>query len=352
MLTRPWLVVALPSALPSGEASAQGSWTQRKPIPQGANEVIGAAVGGRLYVYGGERMQTQHVYGGVNLKTQPLGIFWSYDPKADTWTRLKSNPVPVHHAAAVGIGKKFYLLGGFHLPDTGRIGWYPENKAWVYDTETQSWSALPPMPTPRGALAAVAVENKIYTVGGAKIPAGMEIPDGLNVRGPVELVGTVEVFDTEKNSWTTLKSMPLARNHHDVAYLDGKLYVIGGTIGSCFPGGWSSNVPMNEVYDIATDTWSTRAPMPNARSAIGAAALDGKIYVIGGEGWGDELGRVFRANQAYDPNSNSWAEKARMPTPRHGFAKGVIDGKFYAVSGVTSASNMFSIVAVNEVYTP
>ena len=61
---------------------------------------------------------------------------------------------------------------------------------------------------------------------------------------------------------------------------------------------------------------------------------------------------VFRANQAYDPNSNSWAEKASMPTPRHGFAKGVIDGKLYAVSGVTTASSMFSIVAVNEVYTP
>jgi N-acetylneuraminic acid mutarotase len=60
--------------------------------------------------------------------------------------------------------------------------------------------------------------------------------------------------------------------------------VIGGTIGSCFPGGLSSNVPMNEVYDIATDAWSTGAPMPSARSAIGAAALNGKIYVIGGEG--------------------------------------------------------------------
>ncbi len=126
----------------------------------------------------------------------------------------------------------------------------------------------------------------------------MELADGLNVGGQVELVGTMEVFDTDKNIWTKLKSMPLARNHHDVAYLDGKLYVVGGTIGSCFPGGLSSNVPMNEVYDIATDTWSTHAPMPNARSAIGAAALDGKIYVIGGEGWGAELGRVFRANQA------------------------------------------------------
>ena len=149
MLTRPWLIAAIASALLLGEASAQGSWTTLKPIPQGVNEVIGAAVDGLLYVYGGERMQTQHVYGGVNLKSQPLGMFWSYDPKADTWTQLKSNPVPVHHGAAVGIGKKFYVLGGFRLPNTGMIGWYPENKAWAYDTETQSWSALPPMPTRR-----------------------------------------------------------------------------------------------------------------------------------------------------------------------------------------------------------
>jgi N-acetylneuraminic acid mutarotase len=351
MSTRPWLAAAIASALLSGEASAQGSWTTLKPIPQGANEVTGAGVDGLLYVYGGERMQTQHVYGGVNLRTQPLGMFWVYDPKADTWSRLKSNPVPVHHAAAVGIGKKFYLLGGFRLPDTGRVGWYPENKAWAYDTETQGWSALPPMPTPRGALAAVAVGNKIYAVGGAKIPSGIELSDGLTAGGPVELLGTMEVFDTEQNSWTTLKSMTLPRNHLGVAHLDNKLYAIGGAVGSCFPGGWSSNVGMNEAYDIATDTWSTRAPMATARSGVGVTALNGKIFVIGGEGWVDEIGGVSRANEAYDPKSNSWAVEARMPTPRYGFAKGVIDGKLYAVSGVTRAG-MFSVIAVNEVYTP
>jgi hypothetical protein len=47
MLTTPWLVAAIASALLSGEAAAQGSWAPRKPIPQGANEVIGAAVDGR-----------------------------------------------------------------------------------------------------------------------------------------------------------------------------------------------------------------------------------------------------------------------------------------------------------------
>src|SRR5215472_9088291 len=109
-------------ALLVGEARGQGSWTQMKPLPQGANEVVGATVDGRLYVYGGERMHTQRGYGGMNLATQPLGMFWAYDPKTDSWTRLKGNPLPVHHAAAAAIGKKFYLFGGFRLPGTGNFG--------------------------------------------------------------------------------------------------------------------------------------------------------------------------------------------------------------------------------------
>jgi N-acetylneuraminic acid mutarotase len=278
-------------------------------------------------------------------------MFWTYDPKTDVWRWLKPNPLPVHHGAAAAIGTKFYLFCGFRLPGTGNIGWYPEDKAWVYDTEMQNWSELPPMPTPRGALAAVAVGDKIYVVGGVKIPSGVDLPDGLTAGGPIEILGTVEMFDTEKNSWTTLKPMTLPRNHHDVAELDGKLYVIGGAVGSCFPGGWASNVSMNEAYDIATDTWSTRAPMPTARSGVGTATINGEIYVIGGEGWTHELGGVFRTNEAFDPTSNSWAEEAGMPTARHGFAKGVLDGRLYAVSGVSLLS-MFSVLAVNEVYTP
>jgi N-acetylneuraminic acid mutarotase len=351
MLARIWPLAVMAIAGLSAGASAQGSWTQMKPLPQGANEVIGAAVNGLLYVYGGERMHTQHVYGGMNPRTQPLGMFWAYDPKTDSWTRLKPNPVPVHHGAAAAIGRKFYLFGGFRLPDAARVGWYPEDKAWVYDTETQDWSELPSMPTPRGAQAAVAVDNKIYVVGGAKLPAGVDLPDGLNPGGPVEILGTMEMFDAEKNSWTTLRPMTLPRNHHDVAYLDGKLYVIGGTVGSCFPNGLAANVSLSEVYDIATDTWSTSAPMPTARSGVGAAVIDGKIYVIGGEGWVDEWGGVFRTNEVYDPKTNRWVEEAPMPTARHGFAKGGIDGKLYAVSG-TSLTHTFSVVAMNEVYTP
>jgi N-acetylneuraminic acid mutarotase len=324
-------------------AAAEDSWRQGPPIPEGANEVIGAAVAGQVLVYGGQ-----------DATSKPMGIFWKFDPGSGQWSKLPSNPMPVHHGAAVGVGRKFYVFGGFRLPDSGKSNWYPVNNAWVFDLDSQTWSPLPPMPTPRGALAAEAVGGKIYVIGGARIPDGMNMPDGLYGGGPTELLGTNEMFDTETNTWKTLRPMPTPRNHHSVAEVGGKIYAIGGRVGSCFSNGWSSNVWVNEEYDIASDTWTSRAPMPSARSGTAVAVLNGRIHVLGGEGWIDDFGGVFRTQEAYDPKANRWTRLARMPTPRHGFAAMTVSNKIYAISGVNNAggAGTLSVVSVNEIYEP
>jgi N-acetylneuraminic acid mutarotase len=322
-------------------AQAEGKWRIGAPIPQGANEVIGAPIDGQFYVYGGQ-----------DSGNKPQGLFFRYDPAANAWTKLEGNPVPVHHGAAAAIGHKFYVFGGFRLPDTGKVGWYPEDKAWVYDADAAKWSALPNMPTARGALAAVAVGKKIYVIGGATIPTGTQLPDGLQGGGPIELVGSTEVLDTDTNTWTRLAPMPTPRNHHSVAFVDGKIYAIGGRVGSCFSNGWSSNIWMNDAYDIATDTWTPRAPMPTARSGTGVGVIDGKIHVLGGEGWIEDFGGVFRVHEVYDPKTNTWVRAPRMLTPRHGFAAGEIGHTLYAVSGVNNAggAGTLSVVPVNEIF--
>jgi hypothetical protein len=77
-------------------AHAQGKWRQGAPIPQGANEVIGAAIGNEMLVYGGQ-----------DAASKPLGIFYAYDLAKNIWTQLPSNPIPVHHGAAATIGRNF-----------------------------------------------------------------------------------------------------------------------------------------------------------------------------------------------------------------------------------------------------
>jgi hypothetical protein len=76
--------------------------------------------------------------------------------------------------------------------------------------------------------------------------------------------------------------------------------------------------------------------------------------VLGGEGWVDDFGGVFRANEVYDPNTNTWSRAARMITPRHGFAVAQVGKTIYAVSGVNNAggAGTLSVVPVNEIYEP
>src|SRR5207253_1600526 len=69
---------------------------------------------------------------------------------------------------------------------------------------------------------------------------------------------------------------PTARVGAIGAVLNGKLYAIGGNNG----GGLTFNLV--EVYDPASNTWTTDSPMPTLRSGCAASVVGGVIYVAGG----------------------------------------------------------------------
>lgn len=61
-----------------------------------------------------------------------------------------------------------------------------------------------------------------------------------------------------------------------------------------------------ERYDPVANTWTLVAPMPEAKSQMGVAVLDGLVYVIGGV-WGNRKS-VYR----YVPASESWTAMAPL----------------------------------------
>ena len=71
-------------------------------------------------------------------------------------------------------------------------------------------------------------------------------------------------------------SMPYERAEMAIATVNGKIYLISG--GSR---GVEANA-FNQEYDPSTGTWRELALMPSVASHAGAAALNGKIYVVGG----------------------------------------------------------------------
>jgi N-acetylneuraminic acid mutarotase len=317
-------------------AYGQGSWVKLAPFPEPAEEISGAAAGGKMYVFA-----------GLAPVWKPVGMVYEYDPASNRWAKKKSMALPSHHVAFTTYRDKIYAFGGFVLPESGPPGWVPIHNAWEYDPAADTWKALAPMPSKRGSALAAVVNDKIYVVGGATtLPGSKET--AVFPTHPHTSVGTIEEYDPAANTWRERTAMPTPRNHAAIGVVAGKIYVIGGRVGAAFIG-LASDISVVEEYDPATDQWSgPRARMPIARSAIGAAVYRGRIYVAGGEYQDPHMMATFRAVEAYDPASNTWSEMPPMPVPRHGLAVGVIGNQLHVISGDVQSAGSGVEVSTGE----
>jgi N-acetylneuraminic acid mutarotase len=328
------VVLAVAFSIPS--ASGQGKWSKLAPFPEPAEEISGAAAGGKMYVFA-----------GLAPGWKPIGMVYEYDPASDKWTKKKPMALASHHVAFTEYHGKIYAFGGFVPPESGPPGWVPINNAWEYDPAADVWKALAPMPSKRGSALAAVAGDKIYVIGGAStIPGSKET--AVYPTHPHTSVGSVEEYDPADNTWRERSAMPTPRNHAAIGVVNAKIYVIGGRVGAAFIGA-ASDISVVEEYDPASDVWSgPRARMPIARSALGAGVYAKRIYVAGGEYQDPHMMATFRAVEAYDPANNTWTEMPPMPVPRHGLAVGVIGNRLHVIGGDVQSAGTGIEVSTGE----
>ncbi|MEJ2258164.1 MAG: kelch repeat-containing protein [Woeseiaceae bacterium] len=207
------------------------------------------------------------------------------------------------------------------LEDTFRIAEFP-------------WVARQPMLLPRRDFATATLNGRIYVIGGGDVMAG-----GV----PAPPTTTVEVYNPETDSWTFATPMLRAVTNHAAVALDGKIYVVGGE---------EDFLPMSgavQEYDPATQLWTLRASMQTPREGAAAAAFDGRIYVIGGTSGGMDIGTV----EAYDPATDSWASLPPLTEPRRDLSAEVVGDELMALGGHTGSYALDAgYRRVVEVYDP
>jgi len=285
-----------PPASPAPGATveqATGEWGLGPPMGSARSEIGAAAIDQRIYVAGGfvdggvatvieaydvptahwgapARLPTEvhhpgvaaadgklYVAGGFDAAGHPLRTLWEYDPKrgAAAVTARRLMPTLRGALALVELGGRLHAIGGIN--DQGNTGAHE-----VYDPATDTWQSLPPLPTPRDHLAAVAHAGRIYVFGG-------RLGDFNNN------VGVTEIWDPVAGRWLTGAPMPTPRSGIAAAAVAGRIYVSGGETGS-------GTFAQNEAYDPATNRWSAAPPMPQPRHGHAAVTLGGVIYVIAG----------------------------------------------------------------------
>jgi N-acetylneuraminic acid mutarotase len=274
------------------------------------------------------------------------------------------------------------------------------------------WVTLAPMNEPRQEMAAVALDGRIYVVGGlagradaneiydttrdtwslgADLLLDTDHPWGVALDGLVYIGGgrgnRVFSYDPDTARWSEVASSTFVHGGTPAAaVIDGRIYVAGGAGGgmignelevydptvnrwtvlpsmSCarnhtaggvidgklyVAGGRPGSQTCLEAYDPIMGSWTRKAPMPTGRSGIAGAVLGNCFYVFGGEGNAADPNGIFHQVEAYDPAADSWAELPPMQTGRHGIYAAVLGNAAYLPGGATHQG--LGVSAVNEAY--
>lgn len=186
----------------------------------------------------------------------------------------------------------------------------------AYDPNTDTWDpTVADLPGDGRSEAVAAADGTfVYLIGG---------------RPPSSVGDELWRYDPGADSWTQLADMPTERaTEHMAAHHDGNLYVAGGRQGNS-PGSGPRLADL-EIYDISSDSWSSGASMPEARSDATLLNQGSTLYVFGGF---DSSGNVTDGTFIYDIPSDSWMSGSPMPEPRANPAGGSCGNKLHVIGG-------------------
>ena len=202
-------------------------------------------------------------------------------------------PQAVDSFGGAVLGDWLYVYGGH----TGKMHKYSRETASKHFRrlnlrDRTTWEELPCGPPLQG-VTLMSHGGHLYRIGGM----APHNPPG----EPSDLVSVADFarFDPESKTWTDLRPCPTPRSTHDSVVVGDRIYVIGGW---SMNGGDSANSEFLDtalVFDLARAGagWEKLPTPPFRRRALAVGAVDGKVYAIGGL---TEDGKVVKSVDIYD----------------------------------------------------
>jgi autotransporter-associated beta strand protein len=260
-----------------------------------------------------------------------LGTCELYDSTTNTWTGLASlASVRYGHTATLLTSgpniDKVLVTGGFS-------GSTYLATCVLYDPATNTWSNAGSLTTSRMSHTATLLTSgpnsgKVLVVGGVGSSSGLNL-------------GSCELYDPTSNIWSTLGESISARSLHTATVLsNGQVLITGG-------GNSSFSLATCQIYNPAINTWSTAGSLIDSRQYHTATLLtsgvhSGKVLIAGGSN-----GSAIATCQLYDPATNTWSTAGSLATARYGHTATLLTtgpnaGKVLVAGGYTGATYLAS----------
>lgn len=297
-----------PAAATVTIADAVGSvhqWTTHAPSPVERFEAGSAAIGGKIYVFGG--------YDDDILAMSRSDV---YDPATDRWSRIADMPIPVTHAGVANDGRYVYFAGGF----VGERAFDATSRVLRYDSATNTWSDLTPLPAERSAGGLAVSGRRLHFFGGTDAMLTRDYGDHwvLDLAAPAA-------------GWVTAAPLPNPRNHFGYALLNGRIYAIGGQHLKDERYGAQDDV---HAYDLATGRWEQVAdlPFPRSHTHTATVVVNSRIVLAGGLTNGSFPVTIADV-VSYDPGTNAWIVLPPLPDVRQAAVAQWVGQRLYVITG-------------------
>jgi DNA-binding CsgD family transcriptional regulator len=193
----------------------------------------------------------------------------------------------------------------------------PTNR--LFDDSPASGSAFAQAPTTRW-------RERTAMVGALGRFALAQVKDRVYVIGGAAAEGVsalVQYYQPDADQWMTASSKPTAASNIGAAVIDGLVYV---------PGGLSADgqvLDVLEVYDPAADRWSTGPSLPTGLCAYAIVADNGGLYLFGGWNGDTYVDSVYY----FDVARSTWQQVARLTAARGFAAAAWHSDRIYLVGG-------------------
>ena len=290
------------------------SWEQLPDMPVGKWEPASLVLDDKLYVLGG--------YENDVVSSRRVDVF---DPADGSWTQLQDSPSRVSHVDLVADGNGFWFAGGMKDKPTRKIKDHIIAEVWYFNLELDRYTAGPLLPGRRAGGGLARLGDKLHYVSGLMEDRDTDSPDHF-------VLDLKEWAEKGHALWTKAAPLPVPRNQHSIAELNGMIYIIGGQFNHDLQ---QLDQVMVDVYDPQSDSWSEGPPLPVAHShSEGATFVHGdRIWMVGGHSTPEGGKKGFCGNVVTMREGEEWEVTCHLPKPISSPASRIINDKLYVAGG-------------------
>ncbi|XP_017778124.1 PREDICTED: uncharacterized protein LOC108563839 [Nicrophorus vespilloides] len=217
------------------------------------------------------------------------------------------------------------VFGGINVHNKYGIGRNTGKDIYRYLPINNDWEYVGEMPAPRTHHCVAFMSGRIYVVGGSD-------PREDDVKGKFVVVDTVWSFEPVKRIWFTEGSLNVRRKNFGLVVCSKILFAVGGQDKN------SRVTDSVEKYNANSGIWDFVAPMRHPRMGIACTTFEERIWVGGGM-CGSSQRPLTDSVECYDMEANQWTEITRLRVPRCFATFFAMSNNLYLIAGAGRHKN-------------